>query len=97
MGDNECSLALNINKTVLVNTRSITCNHKLNHVSPLLGCSNVKCNVLKNAVFDCIRINNNNLTVVSHHNSQGAIVINDTIDAQQSQASSRQASQWLLP
>jgi hypothetical protein len=82
MGDNERSLAFNINKTAVVNTRSISFNQKLNHMGELLGCSNIidiERTVYKNAAFDFLKINTN-LIPLSYHNAQGGI-INDALDA----------------
>jgi hypothetical protein len=82
MGNNERSLAFNINKTALVNARSIPFNQKLNHMGKLLGCSNIidiERTVYKNAAFNFLKINTN-LTALSYHNAQGGIV-NDALDA----------------
>jgi hypothetical protein len=82
MGDNERSLAFNINKTALVNTLSISFNQKLNHMGALLGCFNIinlERTVYKNAAFDFLKINAN-LIALSYHNAQGGI-INDAFDA----------------
>jgi hypothetical protein len=71
MGDNEGSLAFNINKTALVNARSISFNQKLNHMGELLGCSNIidiERTVYKNAAFDFLKINTN-LIPLSYHNT----------------------------
>jgi hypothetical protein len=82
MGDNERSLAFNINKTALVNARSISFNQKLNHMGELLGCSNIidiERTVYKNVAFDFLKVNTN-LIALSYHNAQGGI-INDAVDA----------------
>jgi hypothetical protein len=82
MGDNARSLAFNINKTALVNARSISFNQKLNHMGELLGCSNIidiERTVYKNAAFDFLKVNTN-LIALSYHNAQGGI-INDAVDA----------------
>ena len=81
MGNDERSLAFNINKTALQNARAITYNQKINHMRELLGCSNIidiERSVYKNAAFDFLK-QNQNLTMISYHNAQGAI-INDALD-----------------
>jgi hypothetical protein len=82
MGDNERSLAFNINKTALVNAHSISFNQKLNHMGELLGCSNIidiERAVYKNAAFDFLKINTN-FIALSYHNAQDGI-INEAFDA----------------
>jgi hypothetical protein len=81
MSNNERSLAFNINKTALQNARAITYDQKINHMGELLGCSNIidiERSVYKNAAFDFLK-QNQNLTMISYHNAQGAI-INDALD-----------------
>jgi hypothetical protein len=96
MGDNERSLAFNINKTTLVNARSISFNQKLNHMGELLGCSNIiniERTVYKNAAFDFLKINTN-LIPLSYHNAQGGIINNAF---RESKTNRRRPSQRLSP
>jgi hypothetical protein len=82
MGNNKHSLAFNINKTALVNARSISFNQKLNHMGELLGCSNIidiERTIYKNTAFNFPKINTN-LIALSYHNAQVGI-INDAFDA----------------
>jgi hypothetical protein len=82
MPDQERSLAFQTNSDALKNSRTIKYHQKLTILGEAMGCStlvDIELGVFKNSSFDSIK-RNQNLTVISYHNSQGQ-AINDCLTA----------------
>ncbi len=82
MPDQERSLAFQTNSDALKNSRTIKYHQKLTILGEAMGCStlvDIELGVFKNSSFDSLK-RNQNLTVISYHNSQGQ-AINDCLTA----------------
>ena len=78
MDDIERALAYNIDKSALINARAIPYSQKLSIFREILGCSNlveVELRTYTNAAFAFLK-QGTNLTLITYHNKQGAIVNN---------------------
>ena len=77
MPDQERSLAFQTNSDALKNSRTIKYQQKLTILGEGMGCSTlveIELGVFKNSSFDSLK-RNQNLTVISYHNSQGQTII----------------------